>query len=76
MSDVTVESDKPIVGKVSGMKPGVINGKRVHARINTAKPSSLKKRAEKALAGITRHLEMHPKDSVSQNRASYLRGVV
>lgn len=79
MTDEILENEEkvtPIIGKVSGMHPGVINGKRAHPRTNTSKPSSIKKRAAKALVGLERHLENHPGDSVSSNRASKLRGLV
>lgn len=68
--------DKPIVGKVTGMKPSVVNGRRAFPKVNTAKPSSRKARAEKAIVGMEKHCEQHPNDGRSSARLSVLRGML
>lgn len=59
-----------------GMHPGVIGGKRVFPKTNTCANSSLKKRLTRALAGIERHLEKNPTDSMAQARASKIKSAL
>lgn len=59
-----------------GIHPGVQGGRRHFAKVNTCANSSLAKRSARALAGVERHLESHPGDGVSQQRASKLRQIL
>jgi hypothetical protein len=43
---------------------------------NTCKPSSLHKRMERQLAGIEKHLEVHPNDKLSVVRVSVIRSIL
>jgi hypothetical protein len=66
-------SDSPAI---TGMHPGVINGRRVHPMVNTCGNSSSGKRLMKALAGIEGHLVEHPRDGVSAMRVSKIKSIL
>lgn len=38
MDDKVVYVEEKVTGRVSGMHPGVVNGRRVHPKTNTSKP--------------------------------------
>jgi ribosomal protein S15P/S13E len=59
-----------------GMKPGVIKGHRQYPKRNTCANSSLHKRLTRAKAGIEKHLEMHPRDSMSVRRISTITSIL
>jgi hypothetical protein len=59
-----------------GIHPGVIGGRRVHERVNTCKNSSLVKRMTRQLAGIEKHLERHPNDTLSQQRVATINAIL
>lgn len=56
--------------------PATIDSLERARELNTCMPSSLKRRSERALAGIERHLANHPHDDASKQRASVLRKVI
>lgn len=45
-------------------------------KANTCKPSSLHKRMQRQLAGIEKHLEVHPRDSLSIARVSRIKSIL
>ena len=61
---VIPETEKVIEGRQSGMKPGVINGRRQYPSVNTSKPRS-RKRLERAIEGWDKHIENHPRDAMA-----------
>lgn len=56
--------------------PGVEGGKRRHPKINTCANSSLGKRMLRQLAGINKHLESNPCDSLSQQRVATIQNIL
>jgi hypothetical protein len=64
------EDDMPI-GRRSGRAPGVINGRRVFDKVNTAKKRS-RARLERAAEGWNRHIENHPRDEMARKCLSNL----
>lgn len=56
-----------------GIHPGVKGGKRCYPKVNTCANSSLEKRMMRQLAGIEKHLETNPRDSLSQARVSNIK---
>ena len=59
-----------------GIHPGVKRGSRVYPLVNTCKPSSVKRRADRALVGLRRHYEKHPNDNVTAVRISRLEVIL
>jgi len=57
----------------NGIHPGVIRKRRVFPIVNTCGNSSQGKRLMKQLAGIEKHLEANPRDTLSQQRVSTIK---
>jgi hypothetical protein len=51
-------------------------GRKVFEKVNTCANSSLQKRMARQLAGIEKHLERHPNDSLSQQRVSAIKTIL
>lgn len=56
--------------------PRVAGGRTVSEKRNTCGNSSLTKRMTRQLAGIEKHLEQHPRDTLSQQRVSTIKSIL
>lgn len=56
--------------------PGVEGGKRRHPKVNTCGNGSQGKRLQRQMAGIEKHLETHPRDTLSQQRVSTIKSIL
>jgi hypothetical protein len=56
--------------------PRVSGGRTTSAKVNTCANSSLTKRMTRQLAGIEKHLEQHPRDTLSQQRVSTIKSIL
>lgn len=45
-------------------------------KANTCKPSSLHKRMKRQLEGIEKHLEVHPRDTLSLARVARIKSIL
>lgn len=59
-----------------GIHPGVKGGRRCFPAANTCANSSLGKRMVRQLAGIEKHLETNPRDTLSQQRVSTIKSLL
>lgn len=59
-----------------GIHPGVIGGRRQFPKVNTCANSSIVRRMTRQLAGIEKHLEEHPNDTLSQQRISTIKAIL
>lgn len=59
-----------------GIHPGVKGGRRHFPKVNTCANSSLAKRMQRQLAGIEKHLETNPRDSLSQQRVGTIKSLL
>jgi len=56
--------------------PRVQGGKTVSQKVNTCANSSLVKRMKRQLAGIEKHLESFPQDTLNQQRVSTIKAIL
>ena len=63
---------REILRSPTGMHPGVSNGRRHSPKTNTCANRS-SRRLERALAGIEKHLERHPRDAMSVARVAAIK---
>lgn len=56
--------------------PRVSGGRTICEKVNTCGNSSLVKRVTRQLAGIEKHLERHPTDSLSQQRVATIKSIL
>ena len=56
--------------------PRVEGGRTRFEKVNTCANSSLAKRMRRQLAGIEKHLEQNPRDSLSQQRVSTIKTIL
>jgi hypothetical protein len=56
--------------------PRVSGGRTHFEKVNTCANSSLAKRMTRQLAGIEKHLEQHPRDSLSQQRVATIKAIL
>lgn len=56
--------------------PGVLGGRRIYPIVNTCGNSSQGKRLARQLAGIEKHLEANPRDTLSQQRVSTIKSLL
>lgn len=56
--------------------PGVQDGRRRFEKVNTCANSSQAKRLQRQLAGIQKHLETNPRDTLSQQRVATINSLL
>ena len=62
--------------KATSIHPGVVDNRRIFPKVNTCGNSSLGARLGRQLAGIEKHLETNPRDSLSQQRVGTIKSLL